>query len=90
MIGNQNPNKVRKTKRELFRFRAKYCQHQFATERHCSFVYRLDYWCSDCGAEWEDEWSCLVDGDCPECGVSASPYKHDVIGLCACELLPKR
>ncbi len=26
------------------------------------------YHCDDCGADWEDEWSCCCDDDCPECG----------------------
>ncbi|WP_114390816.1 hypothetical protein [Notoacmeibacter marinus] len=25
------------------------------------------YRCDECGAEWEDEWSCCCDDECPEC-----------------------
>ncbi len=25
------------------------------------------YRCGDCGETWDDEWSCMVDDDCPEC-----------------------
>jgi predicted nucleic acid-binding Zn-ribbon protein len=30
--------------------------------------YRNHYECSRCGHEWEDEWSCMCDDDCPSCG----------------------
>jgi hypothetical protein len=26
------------------------------------------YHCGDCGTEWEDEWSCCCDDECPNCG----------------------
>lgn len=26
------------------------------------------YHCDDCGADWEDEWSCCCDDECPVCG----------------------
>jgi hypothetical protein len=29
--------------------------------------FRNFYICPECGNEWEDEWSCMCDGDCPEC-----------------------
>ena len=29
--------------------------------------FRYHYHCSDCGEEWDDEWSCSCDDDCPEC-----------------------
>lgn len=29
---------------------------------------RLDYLCPDCGARWDDEWSCGCDDTCPDCG----------------------
>lgn len=25
------------------------------------------YRCGDCGETWDDEWSCMVDDDCPKC-----------------------
>lgn len=32
--------------------------------------YRNMYQCSACGAEWEDEWSCTCDDECPNCSDS--------------------
>lgn len=37
-----------------------------------------DYSC-DCGAKWTDEWSCMVDDDCPMCGTTCSPYESNEI-----------
>jgi LmbE family N-acetylglucosaminyl deacetylase len=40
--------------------------------------YRNFYECAHCGAEWEDEWSCMCDDDCPDCGARhMSPYDAD-------------
>jgi hypothetical protein len=30
--------------------------------------YQIDYRCADCGHEWQEEWSCACDSECPECG----------------------
>ena len=30
--------------------------------------YRNHYHCGDCGTDWEDEWSCCCDDECPACG----------------------
>lgn len=30
--------------------------------------YRNHYHCGGCGTDWEDEWSCCCDDECPECG----------------------
>jgi hypothetical protein len=30
--------------------------------------YRNHYHCGDCGTDWDDEWSCCCDDECPECG----------------------
>jgi predicted nucleic acid-binding Zn-ribbon protein len=30
--------------------------------------YRNHYHCGDCGTDWQDEWSCCCDDECPECG----------------------
>ena len=36
------------------------------------------YRCDRCRAEWDDEWSCMCDDDCPECGARhMSPYDSD-------------
>lgn len=36
------------------------------------------YHCGDCGADWDDEWSCCCDDECPECGSSDwSPVSSD-------------
>ena len=37
--------------------------------------FRNQYLCSECGAEWEDEWSCMCDDDCGQCGARhMEPY----------------
>lgn len=30
--------------------------------------YRNHYHCGDCGTDWDDEWSCCCDDECPNCG----------------------
>jgi hypothetical protein len=30
--------------------------------------YRNHYHCGDCGCDWQDEWSCCCDDECPNCG----------------------
>jgi hypothetical protein len=37
-------------------------------------IYTNQYQCDDCEVSWEDQWTCACDDDCPECGVSISPY----------------
>lgn len=38
------------------------------------------YKCPDCGYEWEDDWDCNCDDDCPSCGCRhISPYKSEDI-----------
>jgi hypothetical protein len=32
------------------------------------------YRCPDCNIEWQDEWSCACDDECPVCAISYSPY----------------
>lgn len=32
--------------------------------------YLNTYECSECGGVWEDEWSCMCDDECPNCGAS--------------------
>jgi hypothetical protein len=27
--------------------------------------------------EWDDEWSCQCDDECPQCGIAISPYASD-------------
>jgi predicted nucleic acid-binding Zn-ribbon protein len=40
--------------------------------------YRNYYECDRCGHEWEDEWSCMCDDDCPSCGARhMTPYDSD-------------
>lgn len=40
--------------------------------------YRNYYECARCGYEWEDEWSCMCDDDCPDCGARhMEPYDSD-------------
>ena len=38
----------------------------------------LFYECPQCQIEWIDEWSCVCEGECPECGTTdIMPYDHD-------------
>jgi hypothetical protein len=40
--------------------------------------YRNYYRCDRCSSEWRDEWSCMCDDDCPDCGaLHMSPYESD-------------
>ncbi|MGC2123274.1 MAG: hypothetical protein WA652_10515 [Xanthobacteraceae bacterium] len=40
--------------------------------------YRNYYECDPCGYEWQDEWPCMCDDDCPECGARhMSPQDAD-------------
>lgn len=39
--------------------------------------YRHDTCEVDPGVEWEDQWVCGCDDECPACGVSISPYKSE-------------
>jgi hypothetical protein len=40
--------------------------------------YRNHYHCGDCGTDWEDEWSCCCDDECPHCGsCDWSPVESD-------------
>ena len=42
--------------------------------------FRNLYRCGDCGHEWQDEWSCTCDDDCPDCGSRHwTPYKSEDI-----------
>jgi hypothetical protein len=34
------------------------------------------YKCDRCGEEWQDEWSCMVDDDCPACGARHMSPHH--------------
>jgi len=36
------------------------------------------YTCERCGDDWTDEWSCMCDDDCPNCGARhMSPHESD-------------
>ncbi len=40
------------------------------------------YRCGECGASWDDEWSCCCDDDCPACGSRHySPYASDDLSV---------
>lgn len=41
--------------------------------------YRNFYKCSECGHEWEDEWSCMCNDRCPDCDAEIEPYKSEEI-----------
>jgi len=35
---------------------------------------------SHCNTEWEDEWSCACNDDCPVCGREIEPYDYKQVG----------
>ena len=35
--------------------------------------FRNDYHCSECGEEWDDEWSCMCNDRCPRCDAEIEP-----------------
>ena len=40
--------------------------------------YRNYYKCARCDYEWPDEWSCMCEDDCPDCGARhMTPYDSD-------------
>jgi hypothetical protein len=40
--------------------------------------FRNHYHCERCGEDWDDEWSCMCDDDCPHCGARHwSPVDSD-------------
>lgn len=42
--------------------------------------FRNQYSCTECGTNWNDEWSCMCDDDCPHCNARhLEPY--DTIDL---------
>lgn len=43
-------------------------------------VYINHYRCEYCGTEWEDQWSCACDDECPGCGRDISPYSFEIVG----------
>ena len=48
--------------------------------------YRNHYHCGDCGTDWQDEWSCCCDDECPNCGSrNWSPHASDNLTEIACE-----
>jgi hypothetical protein len=42
-------------------------------------MFRNYYRCPDCNEEWQDEWSCKCDDECPTCSIPYSPYKSEDI-----------
>ena len=40
--------------------------------------FRNYYQCDRCDHEWQDEWSCMCDDDCPSCGARhMEPFESD-------------
>lgn len=40
---------------------------------------RIEYHCPACGHDWQDEWECACDDDCPNCGerhIEASDWEE--------------
>ena len=49
-------------------------------EKDVVMKYHNYYKCPQCETEWEDDWDCMVDDECPECGQRhISPYKSEDI-----------
>jgi len=48
-------------------------------EKEEKTIYHNYYRCDDCNVEWEDDWDCTCDDECPDCGTPYSPYKSDKI-----------
>jgi rubrerythrin len=42
-------------------------------------MFRNFYICTDCNTEWESDWHCTCDDECPVCAVPYSPYKSEDI-----------
>jgi hypothetical protein len=48
--------------------------------------FRNHYRCGDCSTDWEDEWSCCCDDECPNCGSKGwSPYESEDLTEVLCE-----
>jgi hypothetical protein len=44
--------------------------------------YLNHYQCDDCGTDWDDEWSCCCDDECPTCGSGDwSPYASEDLSV---------
>ena len=35
------------------------------------------YRCERCGEQWEDEWDCMCDDECPACSLDMTPFASD-------------
>ena len=40
-------------------------------------TYTSFYRCDDCDVEWDSEWSCACNDECPECGAEIEPYDYE-------------
>lgn len=40
-------------------------------------LYLNYYHCNECNVDWEDEWSCMCDDECPSFGSDVSPHDAD-------------
>jgi len=49
--------------------------HAGAVESRPTWL-RIAYEC-DCGEEWQDEWSCACDSECPACGMTCEALDYD-------------
>jgi len=44
-------------------------------------MYLNHYRCPECDTEWDDEWDCMCDDECPECGLkNISPFESEDLG----------
>jgi len=37
------------------------------------------YYCNTCNEEWQDDWDCTCDDECPICGKVYTPYKSEKV-----------
>lgn len=49
------------------------------TDAETGPIFRNFYRCSECGHEWQDEWSCGCNDRCPKCRTEIEPYRSEEI-----------
>lgn len=45
----------------------------------------INYECEECGCEWQQEWSCACDDECPSCGKDIPATDYACTEHCECE-----
>jgi hypothetical protein len=62
-----------------FSANGKQCFTDVEIEKDEPNKYINHYRCPDCNTEWQDEWSCQCDDECPVCATPYSPYMSEDI-----------